>query len=75
MLCEALLKAYDGAVGREHRRGGMAAKHEQLISVALGILLACSTSAKQSALKCKSQCMNSIGVLYSHAYTFFFKLD
>ena len=53
MLCEALLKAYDGTLDGECRQGGLVAKNRQLISETLGVLLACSASAKQSALKCK----------------------
>ena len=51
ILCEALLNAYDGIVGGATQDEG--AEERQLIGDSLGVLLACSTAAKQTALKGK----------------------
>jgi len=53
ILCEALLKAYDGTVSRALVQTELGADKRQLIGDSLGMLLACSTAAKQTALKGK----------------------
>lgn len=51
MLCEALLMAYDGhSTSSQDCRGTSGEK--ELISGALALLLACSGTGKQTALKC-----------------------
>lgn len=53
ILCEALLKAYDGTVSGTLVQTELGAEERQLIGDSLGVLLACSTAAKQAALKGK----------------------
>ena len=57
LLCDSLLNVYDGAMGT---------RNGQLITETLYILLACSTSAKQTALGCKFR-YSCNGVLDWHA--------
>ena len=52
ILSEALLNAYDGTVSGATQDDG--AEERQLIGDSLGVLLACSTAAKQTALKGRS---------------------
>lgn len=52
VLCEALLKARDGTFGRMpmQTQGKLSSEGRQLVGESLGVLLACSTAAKQTAL-------------------------